>query len=243
MHLSVIIPAKNEEKIIRKTVESVFAHCSGRGWEHEIIVVANNSTDTTASVVKECAVSMSSVRLIEYHGHPGKGYAVRTGMLGARGDFRLFMDADNSTTIDNVDAMLPFFKEGYDVVIASIAIEGSTVASGSEPIWRRLFGKLGNLWIQIFAVPGIWDTQRGFKVVTANAAEDIFSVAKIDGWGFDVEMLALARKFKHRIKEVPIHWKNDGSQTKVGLSAYVQVLKDTLRVRWYLLTRAYSRHA
>ena len=135
--------------------------------------------------------------------------------------------------------MLPFFEHGYDVVIGSIALKGSMVATGSEPVWRRLFGKMGNLFIQIMAVPGISDTQRGFKMVTAEAVDKIFPKAVIDRWGFDIEMLALARKFGYKIKEVPISWKNN-PDSHVQLSAYFQVLLETVKIRWNLMTGKYN---
>jgi dolichyl-phosphate beta-glucosyltransferase len=242
MELSVIIPAKNEERNIRKTVESVFFYCSTNSISHEIIVVVNNSTDKTVATIKELMARIPSIKLIEFNAEAhkaSKGLAVKKGMLQATGNYRVFMDADNSTTIDNLETMMPYFKLGYQVIIASIAIKGAKVASGSEPIWRRLFGKLGNFYIQIFAVPGIWDTQRGFKVLTAEAADKIFSHLTIFGWGFDVEMLALARKFGYKIREIPIDWHNDPN-SRVSLKSYLQVLLETLLVRWNLVTGRYN---
>jgi dolichyl-phosphate beta-glucosyltransferase len=142
----------------------------------------------------------------------------------------LFTDADNATSIDHVERMLPFIEEGYDVVIGSLAVQGAKVlAGGAEPLWRVVLGKLGNLWIQAWAVPGIWDTQRGFKVFTKRAAERIFSHMSVFGWGFDVEVLALARGQKFRIREVPVVWRND-PDSKVNVWAYPKVLMDTVKV-------------
>ncbi len=243
MYLSVIIPAKNEEKHIRKTVESVFSYLTSKNFEFEIIVVSNTSSDQTAPIVREMIPRMPMLSILDYSDKAGKGIAVREGMKKAIGEYRLFMDADNATTIDNIEKMIPFFKQGYDVVIGSIAIKGSVVASGSEPLWRRAFGTMGNVFIQIMAVPGIYDTQRGFKIVTAKAAEDIFPRMTIDKWGFDIEMLALARKFKYRIKEVPVNWKNDpNTASHPRLSAYFQVLMETVKIRWNLLTGKYNKH-
>ena len=238
MYLSVIIPAYNEEKHIKNTVEDIYRYLSGRSITHEIIVVVNGSTDKTAEIVKGLLPTIQTVKLISLPAG-GKGFAVKEGMLKATGDFRLFTDADNATTINHIEKMLPYFDQGYDVVIGSIAVPGSTVASGSEPFWRRILGKLGNLFIQIMAVPGIHDTQRGFKIVTAQAAKDIFPRITIARWGFDIEMLALARKFKHKIKEVPVNWKNDPN-SHVRLSAYIEVLLETIRVRLNLMTGKYK---
>ncbi|MBI2063362.1 MAG: glycosyltransferase family 2 protein [Candidatus Yanofskybacteria bacterium] len=239
MYLSVIIPAYNEEKHIRKTVESIHQYLSGKNIEYEILVVTDGSKDKTNDIVRSMTAAIPTLQLLDYDRNRGKGFAVREGMLKARGQYRLFTDADNATTIDHIEKMLPFFGQGYGVVIASIAAKGSVVASGSEPIWRRVFGTLGNLFIQLMAVPGISDTQRGFKITTAEAANKIFSKATIDRWGFDVEMLALARKFGYKIKEVPIFWKNDPS-SHVKLNAYFQVLTETVKIRWNLMTGKYN---
>ena len=241
MYLSVIIPAKNEEKHIKSTVESIYSYLSRKNIEHEIIVVTDGSTDKTDEIVGLMIPAIPTLQLISYPKNRGKGFAVRQGMLKAKGDYRLFTDADNATTIDHIEKMMPFFEQGYNVVIGSIALKGSSVASGSEPLWRRVFGTMGNLFIQIMAVPGIQDTQRGFKIVTAKVAEDIFQKMTIDRWGFDIEMLALARKFKHKIKEVPVNWRNDpDSASHPRLSAYFQVLTETVRIRWNLITGKYK---
>ena len=239
MFLSVIIPAYNEEKHIRKTIESIYQYLSGKNIEHEILVVTDGSTDKTNEIVRLLKTELLTLELIEYGTNRGKGYAVRQGILKAKGDYRLFTDADNATSIDHIEKMLPYFQQGYDVVIGSIAIKGSIVVSGSEPVWRRLFGIMGNLFIQVMAVPGISDTQRGFKMVTAKTANKIFPAMTIDRWGFDIEMLALARKFGYKIKEVPITWKNDPN-SHVKFNAYFQVLMETVRIRWNLITGQYS---
>lgn len=241
MYLSVIIPAKNEEKHIKSTVESISRYLSGRDLEHEIIVVTDGSTDKTNEIVQSMLPAIPTLQLVNYPKNRGKGYAVRQGMLKARGQYRLFTDADNATSIDHIEKMMPYFDKGYGVVIGSIGIKGAEVSSGSEPIWRRLFGMMGNLFIQVMAVPGIKDTQRGFKIVTVKAAEDIFPKMTIDRWGFDIEMLALARKFGYKIKEVPIKWKNDpNTASHPRLSAYFDVLVETAKIRWNLLTGKYS---
>lgn len=241
MYLSVIIPAYNEEKHIKSTVESVHRYLSEKNIEHEIIVVTDGSTDKTDEIVQSMLTATPALQLINYPKNRGKGYAVRRGMLKAKGEFRLFTDADNATTIDHIEKMMPYFKEGYEVVIGSIGIKGAEVAEGSEPAWRRWFGNMGNLYIQILAVPGIQDTQRGFKMVTAKAAQDIFSRMIVDRWAFDVEMLALAIKFGYKIKEVPVKWKNDpntASHPKLG--AYFKFLLETAKIRWNLMTGKYK---
>ena len=239
MRLSVIIPAYNDEKHIKSTIQSIYGYLSNKNVEHEIIVVTDGSKDKTNDIVRSMISEIPTLQLLDYTKNRGKGFGVRYGMLKATGDYRLFTDADNATSIDHIEKMMPFFERGYDVVIGSIAVRGSVVSSGSEPIWRRLFGIMGNLFIQIMAVPGISDTQRGFKVITAEAANKIFPKMSIDRWGFDIEMLALARKFGYKIKEVPVVWKNDPN-SHVKLSAYFQVLMETVKIRWNLMTGKYK---
>lgn len=239
MYLSIIIPAYNEEKHIKSTIQSIYGYLSDEKIEHEILVVTDGSKDGTNNVVSSLAAEIPNLTLLRFEVNKGKGYAVKEGMLKATGDYRLFTDADNATSIDHIKKMMPFFEQGYGVVIGSIAVKGSVVASGSEPIWRRLFGKMGNLFIQIMAVPGISDTQRGFKMITAEVAEKIFPKMTINRWGFDIEMLALARKFGYKIKEIPVVWKNEPN-SHVKLSAYFQVLMETVKIRWNLITGKYN---
>ncbi len=241
MYLSVIIPAYKEERVIESTLRSIEAYLKRQSYDYEILVVIDGIKDKTVEIAKRLEPEIKGLRVIANQENHGKGYVVKQGMLEAKGDFRVFTDADNSTSIDHLDKFLPYFNEGYQVVIGSIAVAGHKVASGSEPIWRRLFGKMGNLFIQIMAVPGIYDTQRGFKVVTAKAAGDIFPRVTIPRWGFDIEMLALARKFGYKIKEVPVDWKNDpNTGSHPGLSAYFEVLMETVQVRWNLITGVYK---
>lgn len=241
MHLSVIIPAHNGEKRnIKDTVEAVFAYLEGRGFPYEIIVVSNSSTDNTVKIIKELMTAMPTLKLLDYPNRKGKGFAVREGMLHATGKFRLFMDDDNSTSIDHIESMMPYFEEGYDVVIGSIRAPGHKVLGGSEPWYRIFLGRLSSLYTQTVLLPGILDTQRGFKIFSEKAAQDIFSRSRIDQFGFDMEALALARKFGYKIKEAPVVWKNDSLNSSVRLSDYVQVLLDTLRIKRDLLTGKYA---
>lgn len=244
MYLSVIIPAYKEQKHIKGTIESIFNYLKDKNIEHEIMVATDGPGDNTKSIV-DYLISSGSISTLKHLDIPinkGKGFAVRRAMLKAGGDYKLFTDADNATSINHIERMMPFFDKDYDVVIGSIAVPGHTVASGSEPYWRRLFGKMGNLFIQIVAVPGIHDTQRGFKILSAKAADDIFSRMTINKWGFDIELLALARKFGYKIKEVPVDWKNDpNTDSHPGLSAYFQVLTETMKIRWNIITGKYNK--
>lgn len=239
MFLSVIIPAYNEEKRILKTLESLKEYFKDKKYDFEILVVDDGSKDKTIEVVEDFAKDFPELKVVVNKRNHGKGYVVRKGMLEAKGDYRLFMDADNSTKIDQFDKLFPYFEKGFDVVIASIAIKGAKVAH-TEKFYKRIFGKSGNLFIQIVLVPGIKDTQRGFKIFTAKATEDIFGRLKLDKWGFDFEALAVARKLKYKIKEVPITWKND-PESKVKLSAYAKTMLEVLKVRLDLWEGEYDK--
>jgi glycosyltransferase involved in cell wall biosynthesis len=237
--LSVIIPAYNEEKRLPATLRDVMRYLAGRSFA-EVLVVDDGSADGTAPLVRSWPASAIPLRLIQ---HPdgrnrGKGAAVRLGMLAARGQRRLFMDADNSTTCDHLDSFLPYIEQGYDVVIGSRDIAGAVIPV-RQSWYKVLAGDAGNLFIRAAAVPGVRDTQAGFKLFTGRAAADIFSRATLDRWGFDVEILAIARHRGYRIKEAPITWRND-PESKVRLSSYFGVLAEVWRVRRNLRTGAYD---
>ncbi len=239
MRLSVVIPAYNEQKRIGSTVLAIGEYLAEQSYDWEIIVVNNRSKDRTKEIAQEAGKNFANFRVVDEL-RPGKGYAVTAGMLAARGDYRLFTDADNSTSIDQIEKMWPCFERGYDIVIGSLAVKGAKIVrGGGEPWWRVIMGKLGNKFIQLFAVWGINDTQRGFKIFTARAAKDIFPRLTIFGWGFDVEVLAIAKKFNYRIAEVGVVWDND-PDSKVNIWAYPQVLTQTVKVSWNLLAGKYK---
>lgn len=237
-YLSVVIPAYNESKRIPLTLIDIDKHLSTAGYSYEIIVVNDGSTDDTAQVVERFAKMIPNLRLAGYDKNIGKGNAVRVGMLEAEGKYRLFMDADNSTSVDQFENMVKYFEEGYDVVICSRAHKESklTPAQGG---FRKLLGRVGNLIIQVLVLPGIWDTQCGFKVFSEAAAEKVFRLQRISGWGFDVEILALAKRLGYKIKQVPVVWVND-TDSHVGASAYVTTLIETLRIRYWLWRKVYD---
>ncbi|MDP3015076.1 MAG: glycosyltransferase family 2 protein [bacterium] len=244
-YLSVIIPAYNEAKRLPLTLIDIDKHLKSADFSYEIIVVDNNSTDATPAVVERFSHLIENLKLIECH-IPGKGAAVKKGMLEAKGEIRIFTDADNSTSIDQFNKMIPYFcrsgttrnKIGYDIVIGSRDIEGAKLIP-SQPWYKRLAGNLGNLFIQFMLLPGIWDTQCGFKAFTEEAAEKIFPLIKISRWGFDVEILALAKKFGYKIKEIPVVWVNNPF-SYVKASAYIQVLLEVVKIKWWIITNKYK---
>ena len=210
---------------------------SGVDYSYEILVVNDGSKDNTAFVVKNMAKMVKNLKLVDFKDNLGKGGAVKQGMLLATGKIRLFTDADNSTSIDQFEKMIPIFKEGYGVVIGSRALKGAKL-DPPEPLYRQAIGKTLNLLVQLFLLPGIWDTQCGFKAYTDEAAEKIFILSKTQGWGFDVEILALAKRLGFRIKEVPVHWVND-ARSHVKFSGGLQFLAETCKIRWWLWRDGY----
>jgi glycosyltransferase involved in cell wall biosynthesis len=237
--LSVVIPAYNEEKRLPHTLKAVADYLRRQSFTWEIAVINDGSSDRTADIVKAAGVSDPRIKLLQYGGNKGKGYAVRFGMTHVSGTYRVFMDADNSTTIDHIEQFMPFFKEGYDIVIGSRDVPGAVIGI-HQAYWKELLGDLGNLWIQFWAVPGIKDTQAGFKMMTAQAAQSIFPYLTIDRWGFDVELLAVARQRGLKVAERPIRWINDPN-SKVSPSAYLEVLKEVVQVRINIWKGVYAQ--
>lgn len=227
--LSVVIPAYNEADRLPKTLRSVVDFLQQQEYSWEVAVVDDGSTDETATAVRVMSVQHSNVRLLRYGRNRGKGYAVRYGLMHTLGKYRLFMDADNSTTIDHVTRFLPLFDLGFDVVIGSRDVPGAYI-SVHQAKWKEWLGDLGNLWIQLWAVPGIRDTQAGFKILRDWVVEKVGPRLTIDRWGFDVELLAVVRRCGFNISEQPIRWQND-PQSKVKASAYFDVLWEVVQVR------------
>jgi len=240
IYLSVIIPAYNEEERITKTLRAISSYLKKQPYSYEIVVANSASTDKTVEVVQSLEIEIPNLRLINLE-NKGKGYCVRQAMLNVKGKIRLFMDADNSTDISYFDKMRPLFDQDYDIVISTRDHRDNPEASQDVPQkwYKRLMGDLGNLYIQILAVPGIWDTQNGFKAFRDYAAEKIFSKAEINQWGFDVEVLALARKFGYKIGIIPIHWIND-PRSHVNLMGYFMTLFEVAKIRWNLMRRKYG---
>jgi dolichyl-phosphate beta-glucosyltransferase len=240
-YISIIVPAYNEAKRIAQTLRRFKEYLSGQNYSYEVLAVVDGAKDNTAEIAEEIAANWPNLEVINNKINHGKGFVVRQGMLEANGSYRVFTDADNSTDIAHLEKMLPKFKEGFEVVIGTRDRKDSAGAKQAVPqsAFKRLLGNLGNLFIQIMVLPGIWDTQAGFKGFSAEAAEKIFSRTKINRWGFDVEVLALARKFGYKIGKIPLYWKND-PYSHVKFSGYIGVLRDTIKVRCGLWVGRYN---
>lgn len=231
VHLSVIVPAFNEAGRLPALLADASGYLAERSWPAELLVVDDGSTDGTADVARGFEGGDVPVRLVQ---HPdrrnhGKGAAVRVGMLAAVGRFRLFMDADNSTTIDQTPGMLETLETGGDVAVGSRRAPGAEIAVPQD--WHRVVaGQLGNLVIQGLLLPGLADTQAGFKAFRAECAEAVFSRLTVRRWAFDVEALVIARHLGFEICEVPIRWENSAASKIVG-GDYLRFLLDLWRIR------------
>jgi dolichyl-phosphate beta-glucosyltransferase len=238
--LSVIIPAFNEELRLPRTLRRAIEYLKAQPYRSEIIVVNDGSVDGTERIAREQDSAPVALRVLAHSdgANHGKGASVRKGMLEAIGAYRLFMDADNSTTLDQIDRFWTFFEQGYDVVIGSRALKDSVIGA-HQASYKELAGRLGNWFIRMLAVPGVHDTQAGFKMFTGEKSELIFSRQTIERWGYDIELLVIARLHGCRIGEAPITWIN-ASGSKVTMGSYFQVLGDVLKIRRNLKAGLYK---
>jgi len=240
MYLSVIIPAYNEEKRITKTLKAVDEYLRKQPYDSEIVVVSDGSKDKTAEVVNGLITQIRNLRLIDNKENHGKGYVTRQGLAEAKGDFRLFTDADNSTSIDQIEKMWPEFKSGYDVVIGSRDIKGAVLDPPQPWIRQVVLGEGFKLFRKI--VLGLWgveDTQCGFKAMTKKAVESVMPKCVIDRFAFDPEILIVAKKMGYKIKEVPVYWKND-TESKVKANAMISMALDLFKIRFNVLKGRYA---
>ena len=217
---SIVIPAYNEAERIGPTLEAIVSYLEPREVDYEIIVVNDGSSDSTEAFVKARARENPRIRLISYQPNRGKGYAVRMGMLDTNAEDVLLTDADLATPIADLELLQEASARELDVVVASRALRDSVIG-GWRHWYRELSGKIFNMIVRLLAVPHIHDTQCGFKLFRNGSARKIFSVARLNGFGFDVEALFLARKLGYRTGERAAHWDNSAT-TKVS------VLRDTL---------------
>ncbi len=244
MRLSVIVPAFNEEENLAANIGKFNDYLRRQNYDYEIIIVNDGSADGTKKIAEELAAENKNLKLINNKKNQGKGAAVRQGLLSARGEYRLFIDADNATSINHTDKIWAFFNNGYDIVIGSRNprdAEGARQAS-PQPIWKRFLGICGNRVIQSLAVKGIYDTQCGFKAFTKKAAEKIMPETTINRWGFDVEILVIAEIIGYKIAVIPVRWINSPN-SRVGIKGYFSSFLEIIKIKWNLITGKYgSRH-
>lgn len=237
--ITVVIPAFNEVKRLAVTLGPMWRSLRRRFADFEMIVVDDGSTDGTAEVVRTFSIEHQNVRLISYPINRGKGYAVRQGVLSSSGQYVLFSDADQSTPMREVRKLLRAL-ESCDIAIGSRAIRESRIAQ-YQPIYRVVMGKTFNKFVQLMTVPGVKDTQCGFKCFFGDEARELFSRCRIDGFSFDVEVLYLARRKGLRIAEVGVYWRNSPESKVHPVWHSLQMLRDLLRIRFFSLLGGYSR--
>jgi dolichyl-phosphate beta-glucosyltransferase len=239
---SIVIPAYNESARLGGTLEKVLAYVHTRGWDAEVIVVNDGSQDNTADIVRTFAAKDAAVRLVENPGNRGKGYSVRNGMLQARGGIVIFSDADLSSPIEEAPKLLQALAAGADIAIGSRWLRAETQTQ-RQPLHRQIFGRIFNLLLRLTLGLKFKDTQCGFKAFRQPAVRAIFPLQKIERWGFDPEILFLARKFKFRVREVPVAWGHSGGTRINPLVDGSRMVMEMLRIRWYDLAGKYDRNA
>lgn len=228
MLLSIIIPAYNEEKRLPETLKKVREYLVKQSYDFEIIVINDGSSDDTARVIKYLIRNWHGFRQISYEPNHGKGYAVKTGMLAARGDYALLMDADNSTDISEVEKFWPY-KEKFEVIIGSRYLKKDSIKI-KQPLGRRIVSRLGNFLVRTMLGIHSVDTQCGFKMFSAIARQNIFPLQQVERWGFDMEILAIAILKGYEIKEIAVDWYDaEGSQVKKG--AAIKTLKELWQIK------------
>jgi dolichyl-phosphate beta-glucosyltransferase len=236
--LSILFPAHDEESRLPDALLKADTFIQKQSYPVELIIIENASADATLSIARAFAVDHSYVTVL-HEDLPGKGRAVQKGMLAARGAYRFICDVDLSMPIDEISRFLPPEQDNFDIAIASREAKGA-VRYG-EPFYRHLVGRVFNSMARLLILPELNDTQCGFKCFTAKAAENLFPKMSIYGWTFDVEILAIARKMKYRVIEIPIPWYyHPGSKVRVWKDS-LRMAQDLFLIRGNLRKGVYAR--
>ena len=237
---SIVIPAFNESARILGALRSVVDCIRERGWQAEVIVVNDGSQDATAELVRAFAADASEVRMIENPGNRGKGYSVRSGLLQALGDVVLFTDADLSAPIEEAELLFTAIAQGADVAIGSRWLERGR-QTHRQPLYRQVFGRCFNGVTRAVMGLRFADTQCGFKAFTRSAAQTVFQLQTIEGWGFDPEILFIALKRGYRVVEVPVSWAHDERTRMSYLKDGIKMLQEIVIIRWNALLGRYGK--
>jgi dolichyl-phosphate beta-glucosyltransferase len=278
IYLSVIIPCKNQAERVKKTLADILEHSKKFDFETEIIFVDGDSTDNSAEVAESFRDKTKHLQTLheqdlEIGPHfTGKGAAVKAGMARARGEIKMFMDADSSTPFKEIDKLLPYFKEGYDIVMGSRYTDKPLPATNNafKVFWkaskevfevlvygysksnttikkqgrlRQLISRGGNLVFVVLLGQGFADTRCGFKAYTKESAETLFDLQTLPGFGFDTEILVIAKKYNYKIIEVPVNWYDDAEESTVTMGDAVKSFGEIFKIRWNSLSGKYSRKA
>lgn len=236
---SIVIPAYNESARLGATLDKVLDYVRTQAWDAEIIVVNDGSRDNTAEIVRGYTEKFPQMRLVENPGNRGKGFSVRNGVLNSRGRRILFTDADLSSPIEEAPKLFQALEEGADVAIGSRWLRAE-MQTQRQPLHRQLFGRIFNLMLRTTLGLQFADTQCGFKAFTRGAAQSIFPLQRIERWGFDPEILFLARKFGFKVREVPVAWGHSGGTRINPIVDGSKMFAEMFRVRWYNLTGKYD---
>lgn len=233
-----MLPVYNESARIAGTLDKILAYAAERGWNAEILVVNDGSSDRSAEIVRTYATKHPHLRLLENPGNRGKGYSVRHGMLEARGDIMLFSDADLSSPIAEADKLFAAIADGADIAIGSRWVR-SELQIQRQPLYRQLFGRIFNLALRVILGLKFKDTQCGFKAFTRRSAQAIFPLQKIERWGFDPELLYLAEKFGFTVEEVAVAWSHrEGTRINPWRDG-MRMFSELLKIRWNALSGKY----
>jgi glycosyltransferase involved in cell wall biosynthesis len=239
---SLIIPAYNESTRIRPTLDKILQYVDEQNWDADVVVVDDGSRDDTAAIVRDYGRRHSQVRLVENGRNRGKGFSVRNGMLHAQGDICLLTDADLSSPISESQKLFAAIHEGADIAIGSRWLRAE-LQTERQPVYRQLFGRIFNTLLRIVLGLKFKDTQCGFKAFRREAAQQIFPLQKIERWGFDPEILFLARQFGFRVAEVPVLWAHSaGTRLHPFRDGFFMAL-EILRIRWNAWTGIYPTDA
>jgi glycosyltransferase involved in cell wall biosynthesis len=239
LNYSIVIPAYNESARLGATLDKVLAYVHGQGWDAEVIVVNDGSRDNTAEIVRTFAEKDAAVRLVENQGNRGKGFSVRNGMLNANGRIVLFSDADLSSPIEEAPKLFQALEDGADIAMGSRWLRAETQTQ-RQPLLRQILGRIFNLLLRLTLGLHFKDTQCGFKAFKQPAVQSIFPLQKIERWGFDPEILFLARKFHFKVKEVSVAWGHSGGTRIHPLIDGSRMFMEMLHIRWNDLTGKYD---
>lgn len=237
--LSLIIPAYNEEKRLPFTLDSLMEYLASQPYQSEVLVVENGSQDRTLEIAQDFSSRYPGLHVL-HTDERGKGRAVRLGMLAAQGEYRFMCDADFSMPVDQISRFIPPTLDGYDVAIASREAPGAV--RYNEPHYRHVVGRVYNWMIRLLALPGLQDTQCGFKCFRSVVAEELFNLQILTGWSFDVELLFIAQRRGYKIIEIGIPWYfNSESKIRV-MKDSLQMGMDLLRIRLNAIRGAYDKN-
>jgi glycosyltransferase involved in cell wall biosynthesis len=236
---SIVIPAYNESERITATLDKVLAHIAQERWTAEVVVVNDGSRDNTVEIVRGYIRQNPIVRLVENPGNRGKGFSVRNGMLHANGDVLLFTDADLSSPIYEAKKLFAAIDAGADVAIGSRWLRPELQTERQSAL-RQLYGRVYNLLLRLLLGLNFKDTQCGFKAFTRAAAQQIFPRQRIERWGFDPEILFLARKARLRVDEIGVEWAHDERSKINPIRDGIRMFTEILKVRWYGWTGKYD---